>query len=134
MPRPGACHDRRLDDVDGFGDADKVAEGVVGADKDAKGVGADKVAERVGAENNPEEEKPDDRDDEEDGELGTPMKDNPAYKGDWHVKRISDPACEEGCDVPSLRIARCKVANTNLSDYKVVMPASLRVRVKDWSS
>jgi hypothetical protein len=49
------------------------------------------------------------------------------FKGDWHAKRISGPACEEGCDVPSLRIARCKVANTNLSNYKVVMPASLRV-------
>merc|ERR1711902_198899 len=24
--------------------------------------------------------------------MGAPMKDNPAYKGDWHVKRISNPA------------------------------------------
>merc|ERR1711920_1007854 len=35
-----------------------------------------------------EAKKPDDWDDEEDGEWEAPMKDNPAYKGDWHVKRI----------------------------------------------
>ena len=77
--------------------ADKVAEGVVGANKIAEslvlvpikllkgadkvfeGVGADKVAERVGAEYNLEDKKPDDRDDEEDGELGTQMKDNSVH-------------------------------------------------------
>merc|ERR1712056_173399 len=36
--------------------------------------------------------KPDDWDDEEDGEWEAPMKDNPEYKGDWYVKRISNPA------------------------------------------
>merc|ERR1712170_185411 len=36
--------------------------------------------------------KPDDWDDEEDGEWEAPMKDNPAYKGDWYGKRISNPA------------------------------------------
>merc|ERR1712149_29626 len=36
--------------------------------------------------------KPDDWDDEEDGEWEAPMKDNPDYKGDWYVKRISNPA------------------------------------------
>merc|ERR1711924_106205 len=36
--------------------------------------------------------KPDDWDDEEDGEWEAPMKDNPEYKGDWNVKRISNPA------------------------------------------
>merc|ERR1711957_486172 len=36
--------------------------------------------------------KPDDWDDEEDGEWEAPMKDNPDYKGDWSVKRISNPA------------------------------------------
>merc|ERR1711953_1492930 len=36
--------------------------------------------------------KPDDWDDEEDGEREAPMKDNPAYKGDWNGKRISNPA------------------------------------------
>merc|ERR1719469_603792 len=36
--------------------------------------------------------KPDDWDDEEDGEWEAPMIDNPDYKGDWHVKRISNPA------------------------------------------
>merc|ERR1712139_319163 len=35
--------------------------------------------------------KPDDWDDEEDGEWEPPMKDNPEYKGDWSVKRISNP-------------------------------------------
>merc|ERR1712125_161482 len=34
----------------------------------------------------PEAKKPDDWDDEEDGEWEAPMKDNPAYKGDWKVK------------------------------------------------
>merc|ERR1711879_433064 len=37
-----------------------------------------------------EAKKPDDWDDEEDGEWEPPMKDNPAYKGDWSVKRISN--------------------------------------------
>merc|ERR1711920_247474 len=40
----------------------------------------------------PEDKKPDDWDDEEDGEWEAPMKDNPAYKGDWYGKRISNPA------------------------------------------
>merc|ERR1712048_1126987 len=35
--------------------------------------------------------KPDDWDDEEDGEWEAPMKDNPEYKGEWRVKRISNP-------------------------------------------
>merc|ERR1711979_121170 len=39
-----------------------------------------------------EAKKPDDWDDEEDGEWEAPMKDNPAYKGDWYGKRISNPA------------------------------------------
>merc|ERR1719492_751224 len=38
------------------------------------------------------QKKPDDWDDEEDGEWEAPMKDNPAYKGDWTAKRISNPA------------------------------------------
>merc|ERR1711957_1030390 len=40
----------------------------------------------------PEAKKPDDWDDEEDGEWEAPMKDNEAYKGDWYGKRISNPA------------------------------------------
>merc|ERR1712170_3027 len=39
-----------------------------------------------------EAKKPDDWDDEEDGEWEPPMKDNPAFKGDWIAKRISNPA------------------------------------------
>merc|ERR1711972_557297 len=39
--------------------------------------------------------KPDDWDDEEDGEWEAPMKDNPAYKGDWNGKRISNPEYED---------------------------------------
>merc|ERR1711998_90443 len=39
-----------------------------------------------------EAKKPDDWDDEEDGEWEAPMKDNPEYKGDWSAKRISNPA------------------------------------------
>merc|ERR1719229_1392593 len=39
-----------------------------------------------------EAKKPDDWDDEEDGEWEAPMKDNAAYKGEWNVKRISNPA------------------------------------------
>merc|ERR1712070_1042059 len=38
-----------------------------------------------------EAKKPDDWDDEEDGEWEAPMKDNPDYKGDWSAKRISTP-------------------------------------------
>merc|ERR1712050_84826 len=40
----------------------------------------------------PEAKKPDDWDDEEDGEWEAPMKDNPEFKGEWNVKRISNPA------------------------------------------
>merc|ERR1712036_1876 len=36
--------------------------------------------------------KPEDWDDEEDGEWEPPMKDNPDFKGEWFVKRISNPA------------------------------------------
>merc|ERR1712176_1332639 len=39
-----------------------------------------------------EAKKPDDWDDEEDGEWEAPMIDNPEYKGDWYGKRISNPA------------------------------------------
>merc|ERR1712003_295818 len=35
--------------------------------------------------------KPDDWDDEEDGEWEAPMKDNPAYKGVWEAKKIANP-------------------------------------------
>merc|ERR1712071_445303 len=38
-----------------------------------------------------EAKKPDDWDDEEDGEWEAPMKDNAEYKGDWKAKRISNP-------------------------------------------
>merc|ERR1712166_968012 len=36
--------------------------------------------------------KPEDWDDEEDGEWEAPMKDNADFKGEWFVKRISNPA------------------------------------------
>merc|ERR1712176_662409 len=39
-----------------------------------------------------EAKKPDDWDDEEDGEWEAPMKDNPEFKGEWIAKRISNPA------------------------------------------
>merc|ERR1712072_1446204 len=35
--------------------------------------------------------KPDDWDDEEDGEWEAPMKDNPEYKGVWEAKKIDNP-------------------------------------------
>merc|ERR1712130_937554 len=40
----------------------------------------------------PDDKKPEDWDDEEDGEWEAPMIDNPEYKGEWSVKRISNPA------------------------------------------
>merc|ERR1712113_57069 len=42
-----------------------------------------------------EAKKPDDWDDEEDGEGEAPMKDNPAYKGVWYVKKIANPEYED---------------------------------------
>merc|ERR1711968_342555 len=42
-----------------------------------------------------EAKKPDDWDDEEDGEWEAPMKDNPDYKGEGSVKRISNPEYED---------------------------------------
>merc|ERR1711916_120626 len=39
----------------------------------------------------PEDKKPEDWDDEEDGEWEAPMKDNPDFKGEWSVKKISNP-------------------------------------------
>merc|ERR1712227_440368 len=38
-----------------------------------------------------EAKKPDDWDDEEDGEWEAPMKDNAEYKGEWKAKRSSNP-------------------------------------------
>merc|ERR1712176_402128 len=40
----------------------------------------------------PDSKKPEDWDDDEDGEWEPPMKDNPAFKGEWVAKRISNPA------------------------------------------
>merc|ERR1712029_112421 len=40
----------------------------------------------------PADKKPEDWDDEEDGEWEAPMKDNPEFKGEWYGKRISNPA------------------------------------------
>merc|ERR1712086_206681 len=40
----------------------------------------------------PEDKKPDDWDDEEDGEWEPPMKDNADFKGEWFVKRVSNPS------------------------------------------
>merc|ERR1719356_805698 len=42
-----------------------------------------------------EAKKPDDWDDEEDGDWEAPMKDNPAFKGEWSAKRISNPEYED---------------------------------------
>merc|ERR1712039_390093 len=39
----------------------------------------------------PEAEKPEDWDDEADGEWEPPMIDNPEYKGEWKAKRIDNP-------------------------------------------
>merc|ERR1719230_1559926 len=39
----------------------------------------------------PEAEKPDDWDDEDDGEWEPPTIDNPEYKGEWSAKRIDNP-------------------------------------------
>merc|ERR1719222_1390818 len=38
-----------------------------------------------------EAKRPDDWDDEEDGEWEAPMKDNPDYKGVWEAKKIANP-------------------------------------------
>merc|ERR1712242_140787 len=42
-----------------------------------------------------EAKKPDDWDDEEDGEWEAPMKDNPAYKGIWEAKKIANPEYQD---------------------------------------
>merc|ERR1711897_40248 len=42
-----------------------------------------------------EAKKPDDWDDEEDGEWEAPMKDNPEFKGEWIAKRIANPEYED---------------------------------------
>merc|ERR1711997_1232634 len=39
----------------------------------------------------PEAEKPEDWDDEADGEWEPPLIDNPEYKGEWKAKRIDNP-------------------------------------------
>merc|ERR1712086_1163219 len=43
--------------------------------------------------------KPDDWDDEEDGEWEAPMKDNPAFKGLWEAKKIDNPEYEDDNEV-----------------------------------
>ena len=40
----------------------------------------------------PDAEKPEDWDDEMDGEWEAPQIDNPAYKGEWKAKKIDNPA------------------------------------------
>merc|ERR1711879_122016 len=53
--------------------------------------------------------KPDDWDDDEDGEWEAPMIDNPEYKGEWYVKRISNPAYKGFWEAK-------KIANPEYSD------------------
>merc|ERR1712086_50228 len=43
--------------------------------------------------------KPDDWDDEEDGEWEAPMKDNPAFKGLWEAKKIDNPEYKDDNEV-----------------------------------
>merc|ERR1739840_50508 len=66
--------------------------------------------------------KPDDWDDEEDGEWEAPMKDNAEYKGDWTAKRISNPAYKGFWEAK-------KIANPEYEDddavYKLMTSALL---------
>merc|ERR1711865_679144 len=57
--------------------------------------------------------KPDDWDDEEDGEWEAPMIDNPEFKGEWSVKRISNPAYKGVWEAK-------KIANPEFEDDKSV--------------
>merc|ERR1712054_518852 len=55
---------------------------------DKKPEGYDDIAKEIA---DPEATKPDDWDDEDDGEWEAPMIDNPDYKGPWSAKRIKNP-------------------------------------------
>merc|ERR1711865_785161 len=57
--------------------------------------------------------KPDDWDDEEDGEWEAPMIDNPEFKSEWSVKRISNPAYKGVWEAK-------KIANPEFEDDKAV--------------
>ena len=57
--------------------------------EDKKPAGYDDIPAEIP---DPEATKPDDWDDEEDGEWEAPMVDNPAYKGPWKPKMIPNPA------------------------------------------
>lgn len=55
---------------------------------DIKPEGYDDIPEEIA---DPEASKPDDWDDEDDGEWEPPMIDNPDFKGDWAPKMIDNP-------------------------------------------
>jgi calreticulin len=58
------------------------------AQEDVKPEGHDDIPARLA---DPEAEKPDDWDDEDDGEWEAPMIDNPEFKGEWKAKMIDNP-------------------------------------------
>merc|ERR1712072_1614221 len=57
-------------------------------DPDKKPEGYDDIAKEIA---DPEATKPDDWDEEDDGEWEAPMISNPDYKGPWSAKRIKNP-------------------------------------------
>eukprot|EP00960_Hanusia_phi_P035692 751872-Hanusia_phi.AAC.3 len=50
----------------------------------------------------PDAKKPDDWDDESDGEWEPPMIDNPKYQGEWKAKRIKNPAYKGKWEAPEI--------------------------------
>merc|ERR1740138_1198849 len=72
--------------------------------EDKKPEGYDDIAKEIA---DPEATKPDDWDDEDDGEWEAPMIDNPDYKGKWEHPMIDNPeysyneemykVCKDGC-------------------------------------
>merc|ERR1711871_88813 len=59
----------------------------------------------------PEASKPDDWDDEDDGEWEAPMIDNPKFKGEWKAKQIDNPAYKGEWEHPM-------IANPGFKDDK----------------
>merc|ERR1711871_288512 len=91
--------------------------------EDKKPEGYDDIPKEIA---DPEATKPDDWDDEDDGEWEAPMIDNPDYKGPWSAKRIKNPKYV-GVWKPK------QVDNPNYDEKLVTFPELTHVGFELWT-
>merc|ERR1711991_601445 len=82
----------KIDDKDDKKPSDWVDEEMMDDPEDKKPEGYDDIPKEIA---DPEATKPDDWDEEDDGEWEAPMIENPEYKGPWSPKRIKNPKYDE---------------------------------------